>query len=458
MANILNKSKRSRQKPAYKIVNQIQFDLLNNPVKLQKSKHKKWIRLKKSIEKAIKNKDQYYKPYPQLINSKNKEKSNSKKQDFARNKHLYKQKLLAKQQLKIFFGNIKNKQVKTLYKKAKEKCDPIIPTNYLFITLLERRLITVLFRSNFVKNIKEAKKLILHSCILVNGKVVTYPNFILKENDFISLNLTKPALRDKIFLNILSNIIPNNPNLNNFKQKNIATTITNKFQVDFTKYAKLRYIFLQRLLSSRLVFQTSKDIKALSYGQQRLRKGVDKNSLLSKENKKEINLFKVFTSKHKLYSLEKQIKRAKLLQTQLLLYYFIQKNMQQKMFISYLLYTGNLSEIINKKDKTLKQINNKMFCNYSQFLFEKKASLWNIYKKKQLKKTFFKYKAQKTSKVDKIIKKGYYKEFILARNLNINYNNLTITLLADSILKNKPIIYKYPKTLDIEQAISFYKL
>ncbi|MCK5347351.1 MAG: 30S ribosomal protein S4, partial [Candidatus Heimdallarchaeota archaeon] len=55
------------------------------------------------------------------------------------------------------------------------------------IQLLERRLDNVVFRLGFAASRKSARQLVLHGHLLVNGKKVTIPSFLLTEGDVISI-------------------------------------------------------------------------------------------------------------------------------------------------------------------------------------------------------------------------------------------------------------------------------
>ena len=57
-----------------------------------------------------------------------------------------------------------------------------------FFSLVEHRLDVLLFRSNFVKTMQQARQYINHRHVLVNENVVTHSGFILKNFDVISLS------------------------------------------------------------------------------------------------------------------------------------------------------------------------------------------------------------------------------------------------------------------------------
>ncbi len=130
-------------------------------LKLSKLKKKKWNLFKKKLKfKKI------FKP--------------EKKKNF------YQKRLFEKQQLRVFYGGIKNYQLKNLFKKLKDKKKINNIFNEL-ILLLEQRLDINLVRLKFVKTIFQAKQLINHNKIMVNQKKINKANFLLKKGDIITL-------------------------------------------------------------------------------------------------------------------------------------------------------------------------------------------------------------------------------------------------------------------------------
>lgn len=94
--------------------------------------------------------------------------------------------LNAKQKLKGYY-NIGEKQFKNIYLKARSKRGN---TNSTLIQLLERRLDTVVYRLNLAPTIFSARQLVSHKHILVNGKTINIPSYLLKEGDVIELKQT----------------------------------------------------------------------------------------------------------------------------------------------------------------------------------------------------------------------------------------------------------------------------
>ncbi|MBR5400823.1 MAG: 30S ribosomal protein S4 [Treponema sp.] len=91
--------------------------------------------------------------------------------------------LQEKQKLRFIYG-VMEKQFRKYYEKAAKKSGV---TGEVLLQLLESRLDNVLFRMNFAKTRNEAKQLINHGHICVNGKKVDIPSYLVKVGDVISV-------------------------------------------------------------------------------------------------------------------------------------------------------------------------------------------------------------------------------------------------------------------------------
>lgn len=111
-------------------------------------------------------------------------------------KRSYKHLLRKKQLFKLYYNNLKEAQLKKLFK------DPIYKKQYnvnqinYILNKLESRLDVVLLRMGFVSSIFQAKQLIIHKKILVNGKITSYLGFHINENDIISIH---PQYKKQVF-------------------------------------------------------------------------------------------------------------------------------------------------------------------------------------------------------------------------------------------------------------------
>jgi len=111
---------------------------------------------------------------------------------FGRRKRIseYGIRLMEKQKLKYLYGGLREGQFKRYFDeatKAKEN------TGEVFLQLLERRLDNVVYRLGFAKTRRQARQLVSHGHILVNGKKVTVPSYRVDVGDIIEV---KPKSRN----------------------------------------------------------------------------------------------------------------------------------------------------------------------------------------------------------------------------------------------------------------------
>jgi small subunit ribosomal protein S4 len=93
--------------------------------------------------------------------------------------------LAAKQKLRGFYGSIVERQFRRFYREAAR-----LPgdTGENFITLLERRLDAVIYHMKFAPTIFAARQLVNHGHVLVNGKRVDIPSYLVSEGDEVKLS------------------------------------------------------------------------------------------------------------------------------------------------------------------------------------------------------------------------------------------------------------------------------
>ncbi len=108
--------------------------------------------------------------------------------------------LREKQKAKRIY-NILEKQLKNYYLKANRKRTK---TGEGLIELLESRLDNVVYRLALAKSRSQAREMIIHGHILVNGRRVDIPSFLIKLNDVIKFN--SKSLKKRGFENISKGI------------------------------------------------------------------------------------------------------------------------------------------------------------------------------------------------------------------------------------------------------------
>jgi len=101
----------------------------------------------------------------------------------------YGEQLLQKQRLKAYYG-VLERQMRRYMDKAK-KSNEI--TGTALVIELETRLDNMVYRMGFASSIREARQMVVHRHILVNGKRVDRPSYQISIGDVISL---KESSRD----------------------------------------------------------------------------------------------------------------------------------------------------------------------------------------------------------------------------------------------------------------------
>jgi small subunit ribosomal protein S4 len=91
--------------------------------------------------------------------------------------------LREKQKVRRIYG-ILERQFENYFKKATRLKGS---TGENLLKLLERRLDNVVYRMGFGSTRAEARQLVSHRCILVNGKVVNIPSYLLSPGDIVSV-------------------------------------------------------------------------------------------------------------------------------------------------------------------------------------------------------------------------------------------------------------------------------
>jgi len=114
--------------------------------------------------------------------------------------------LREKQKAKFIYG-VLEKPFHNYYLKA-EKQNGMTGDNLMI--LLERRLDNVIFRMGFARTRKEARQIVDHKHVLVNGKCVNIPSYLIKAGDEIEIReKSKSSQRYKSILEVTaSRLVP----------------------------------------------------------------------------------------------------------------------------------------------------------------------------------------------------------------------------------------------------------
>ena len=100
-----------------------------------------------------------------------------------RKKSEYGQQLTEKQKVKFIYGLLE-KQFKNYYVMATKKTGV---TGEMLLQILESRLDNVVFRLGLANTRKEARQLVNHGHILVNGSKVDIPSYLVKAGDVVAI-------------------------------------------------------------------------------------------------------------------------------------------------------------------------------------------------------------------------------------------------------------------------------
>lgn len=138
--------------------------------------------------------------------------------------------LKEKQKVKFIYG-VLEKQFRNYYKKA-DKMNGITGENLL--QLLETRLDNVVFRLGYGRTRKEARQVVRHNLVTVNGKKANIPSIQVKVGDVIEIKETKKDLeRFKQILEVTSTrIVPEWLSADHDNLKGSVVTLPKREQLD----------------------------------------------------------------------------------------------------------------------------------------------------------------------------------------------------------------------------------
>ena len=138
--------------------------------------------------------------------------------------------LKEKQKVKFIYG-VLEKQFRNYYKKA-DKMNGITGENLL--QLLETRLDNVVFRLGYGRTRKEARQVVRHNLVTVNGKKANIPSIQVKVGDVIEIKETKKDLeRFKQLLEVTSTrIVPEWLSADHDNLKGSVVTLPKREQLD----------------------------------------------------------------------------------------------------------------------------------------------------------------------------------------------------------------------------------
>jgi len=210
--------KKNKFKPLYKQFIRLRENVQNRK-KLLNFKKQKWEKLIQYYQRKLKRYRKFKPNDPtRYIVSKFPSKANSYKKRF-------KNTLDESRRFRLFYGNISKKHLKkhirqTMKKKYNKK---FINFNLSFLQHFEHRLDTILYKSKFSISLRNAKQLIVHGKVLINGKQVRIPSYKTMPGDLVSINPIFYHLIEKNIKN--SNVWPVPPKYLSINYKTIEILI-----------------------------------------------------------------------------------------------------------------------------------------------------------------------------------------------------------------------------------------
>ena len=118
-------------------------------------------------------------------------KSNRKAKNAGRKISEYGMQLREKQKAKFIYG-VLEKPFRNYYEKA-DRMKGMTGENLM--TLLESRLDNVVFRMGFARTRREARQIVDHKHVLVNGKCVNIPSYLIKAGDVIEIKESAKSMQ-----------------------------------------------------------------------------------------------------------------------------------------------------------------------------------------------------------------------------------------------------------------------
>lgn len=100
--------------------------------------------------------------------------------------------LREKQKAKFIYG-VLEKPFRNYYEKADRMMTGLTGENLM--TILESRLDSVIFRMGFARTRREARQIVGHKHVLVNGKSVNIPSYLIKAGDVIEIREKSKSLQ-----------------------------------------------------------------------------------------------------------------------------------------------------------------------------------------------------------------------------------------------------------------------
>ena len=99
--------------------------------------------------------------------------------------------LLEKQRLRAYYGVLEKQFAKYVHKALSAGSNP----GPIFLSALETRFDNMVYRMGFARSIRQARQMVNHGHLLINGKKVDRPSYALKVGDVVSLKENSKSLQ-----------------------------------------------------------------------------------------------------------------------------------------------------------------------------------------------------------------------------------------------------------------------
>ena len=221
--------KKPRYKPLYKKFIRLRKNIQNKE-KINKTNFskKKWINLINFLNKQLNRRKKKFRVYD-LNSYYVKKYGNIFKKKFLLH-------ILNKQSFSLFYGHLKNSYFKKLIQLSQKKKNK--QTNFRYVlNILESRLDSVLYRSQFTTSLREARHLITHGHVLLNSIKIKNNKYGLSKGDLVSINsrYIKKFIKNNV---LYANMWPMPPEsmLINYKLLIILYLGESKLNIYFNKF------------------------------------------------------------------------------------------------------------------------------------------------------------------------------------------------------------------------------
>ncbi len=364
-----------------------------------------------------------------------------------------------KQQLKAFYGKIKEYQLQNSFLSAGTKNK--IAARTTLANSLEQRLDVILYRTRMLPTIFACNQYISHNGLMINNNKIKLPSYKLQSGEIISFkkdhwSLFYVYLGQRLVKRVFGqNIYLYKKHKSNMKYTNFKRSFRNNFKLIYrTHKLKLQYFLLEKVFKKHhFIHKEQHKLKIIYMLFNQLKKYMSKIDKISPYMKKW----------HYPYYNKIEIELILLI---MLCYKYIFKihYIIEQSTITFIANNGFLMKKISSKEK-------KKFANTQLLLLKKNKSNYNIQKKKLIRliKMLFskgtylhqhyinRLDNRRLKRQKKIIRRNPYKQltphWYIPQYLEIDYHTLRISFINIS----QPNEVIYPFLCSFDTIITFYK-